>query len=383
MFEVYKFCRQVDDVADTDRAARRAGSPSSIAIATTSPRSMPGGRPSRMGGFIDPLKRVRPAARGFPRHHRRHGNGRRLRHPRRRILRRSISIAIASPAPSDACRCGYSACPMRTALRCRIISAVRCSSPISSRDVDEDADMGRLYLPREYLAAAGITSAPIRKEVLGQIPISAGLRAADRAAREHFRRGARDHGPADPRQREGAAHHGRSLCADARCAAGTRLSVRRASACASNRAASHLRGPAIRVSSDDAEARPHCRRRSRRPFRCCSADAGRHTPSPCTKPRARPAAAAAPTTMPQTGMHIDNGTHLLLSGNYSAVDYLKCNRRRRRISRPPISASSTAPMAKAGFCALAMAACRWWIFDAASRVPQTAHRRLSEAGCRC
>lgn len=71
-----------------------------------------------------------------------------------------------------------------------------------------------------------------------------------------------------------------------------------------------------------------------------------------------------------TGMHIDNGTHLLLSGNHSAVDYLK-------------AIGITPDFAPANFrfvdCAtdeswmLRLGDGNWpgWIFDAGSRVPKT------------
>ena len=45
----------------------------------------------------------------------------------RPILQRSTCIATASPAPSDVCRCGCSACPRTTASCLRIISAARCN----------------------------------------------------------------------------------------------------------------------------------------------------------------------------------------------------------------------------------------------------------------
>jgi len=72
----------------------------------------------------------------------------------------------------------------------------------------------------------------------------------------------------------------------------------------------------------------------------------------------------------QTGMHIDNGTHLMLSGNYSAIDYL--------------SAIGVAPnFAPANFrfvdgandenwlLRLGDGSLPLWIFDAKNRVPQT------------
>ncbi len=53
------------------------------------------------------------------------------------------------------------------------------------RDIDEDAEIGRLYLPREALEAAGIhTSAPAQAINHKSIGVACGLVAAD--ARQHF-----------------------------------------------------------------------------------------------------------------------------------------------------------------------------------------------------
>ena len=50
------------------------------------------------------------------------------------------------------------------------------------RDLDEDAEIGRLYLPREYLEAAGITTDD-PQAALANPNLGSGLRAADRAGR--------------------------------------------------------------------------------------------------------------------------------------------------------------------------------------------------------
>jgi squalene-associated FAD-dependent desaturase len=71
-----------------------------------------------------------------------------------------------------------------------------------------------------------------------------------------------------------------------------------------------------------------------------------------------------------TGMHIDNGTHLLLSGNHCAVDYLKS------IGVAPDFAPAEfrfidGANKESWVLRLGNGALPWWIFDAGSRVPRT------------
>ena len=66
-----------------------------------------------------------------------------------------------------------------------IISAARCSSPISCAIIDEDAAIGRLYLPREALQAADIlTSDPAA--VLAHPRLAQACEPVVARAREHF-----------------------------------------------------------------------------------------------------------------------------------------------------------------------------------------------------
>ena len=103
-----RFCRAVDDIADSDGRATTAWL-DLAALARRHRRALcraaaAAARRPRRGGA-----RVRPGAGGFPRRHRRHGDGCRRGHPRARSSRRSISIATASPARSAGCRCASSA----------------------------------------------------------------------------------------------------------------------------------------------------------------------------------------------------------------------------------------------------------------------------------
>ncbi len=71
-----------------------------------------------------------------------------------------------------------------------------------------------------------------------------------------------------------------------------------------------------------------------------------------------------------TGMHIDNGTHLLLSGNHSAVDYLKA------IGIAPEFAPANfrfvdGTTGESWVLRLGNGGLPWWMFDAGSRVPNT------------
>ena len=86
----------------------------------------------------------------------------------------------------------------------------------------------------------------------------------------------------------------------------------------------------------------------------------------------RPAGAAAPTTTRRSASTIDNGNHLLLSGNWAALDYLD------RIGAPadaltarrrPRSRSPTSRRASAGRCARTTAACPGGSSTARRRVP--------------
>ena len=97
------------------------------------------------------------------------------------------------------------------------------------RDLDEDAGVGRLYLPQEALRAAGIDDhrsddRPCRSAA--RCRLSFCRRARARA----FRRGRRDHVALPAPRGAGAADHGRGLQPDARRHDGARAGRRRAAA---------------------------------------------------------------------------------------------------------------------------------------------------------
>jgi presqualene diphosphate synthase len=156
MFEIYKFCRKVDDVADSagPRDARLAELNryrDDVALLYAGQAS------ERMGDFLGPVKQFG--------------------------LRRDDFLAIIDGMEMDVVTDIRAPNLATLDLYCdRVASAVgRLSVRVFGvpnddgialshhlgralqltnilRDLDEDADMGRLYLPREYLVAAGIES---------------------------------------------------------------------------------------------------------------------------------------------------------------------------------------------------------------------------------
>ena len=54
------------------------------------------------------------------------------------------------------------------------------------RDIDEDADIGRLYLPREYLDAAGFTSLDPKMVIVRSARRSASAARSPRMAHDHY-----------------------------------------------------------------------------------------------------------------------------------------------------------------------------------------------------
>ena len=164
MFAIYAFCRAVDDIAD-DGIGTRARTPRSAQrLARRSRRAL-----CRRHAEADRLPgRGRDALRlaqgGFPRRDRRHGHGRGRGHPRRPTSPRSIFIATGSPAPWAGFRSRCSAWKTSPGfeLAHHLGRALQLTNIL--RDLDEDAGIGRLYMPREYLDEAGIaTSDPDRR----------------------------------------------------------------------------------------------------------------------------------------------------------------------------------------------------------------------------
>jgi len=184
MFEVYKFCRKVDDVADSEgpRDARR----DELNRYRDDIAALYAGRMSeRMGGFLGPV-------RDFD-------------------LRREDFLAIVDGMEMDVVADIRAPSLDTLDLYCdRVASAVgRLSVRIFGvpnddgialshhlgralqltnilRDIDEDAAIGRLYLPREFLSAAGIEGDDPDR-VLASPALEQACAPLIAKAREHFR----------------------------------------------------------------------------------------------------------------------------------------------------------------------------------------------------
>lgn len=184
MFEIYKFCRKVDDVADS--AGPRDARLNELNRYRDDVAALYAGRTSeRMGGFLGPV-------RDFG-------------------LKRDDFLAIIDGMEMDVLSDIRAPDLATLDLYCdRVASAVgRLSVRVFGvrnddgialshhlgralqltnilRDVDEDADIGRLYLPREYLAAAGIASDDPHT-VIAHPNLGQACAPLIDTAREHFR----------------------------------------------------------------------------------------------------------------------------------------------------------------------------------------------------
>ena len=334
MFEIYSFCRAVDDIADDHRPARScvagnwpAGGPTSTrSIAARRRRTSPAWR-RRCAGSICNAKTSSPSSTAW-----RWTSSPTSALP---IAQRSTSIAIAWPARSDGCRCACSAwsADAGLALAHHLGRALQLTNIL--RDLDEDAALGRLYLPREALQAAGIAATEPRD--------GSGASGDRQGLRRHRRAGARatsaskgDHGAKPAPRRAGAADHGRGLSHHPRrhwWRAALRRRARRFACRASNCCSSccaiscdailpmtatvHIIGAGLAGLS----AALKLSARGRRVIV--------HEATAFAGGRCRSYHDAS------VGMTIDNGNHLLLSGNRAALDYLRSIGAANRLVGPP------------------------------------------------
>ena len=236
------------------------------------------------------------------------------------------------------------------------------------RDIDEDAGIGRLYLPREALAAAGVTT---------DEPLAAA---------------------ADPKLAEPASKWRRGLASIS-----TRLS-RSWRGAASGGEAPRLMAVAYGSILDrmvnEGFAPP--RRRARRAgcgclARCCATASYERRRGPCHRRgdrglerggatgRCRPQGHRARGRVvrggrcrsyldPALGLVIDNGNHLLLSGNHAALDYLDRIGARGTLHDPGAAIFDFADLKTGERWRLDLSEGRipWWLFDRKKRVPGTA-----------
>ena len=183
MFQIYSFCRQVDDIADSDgpRPERLAALQQWRDDIDALYQGHP---PARLKDYVASVRTFDLQARGFPGHRRRHGNGRAAGYPRagscharlllrpRRQRRRPVVGAGIRPAEDDGILLAH-----------HLGRALQLTNIL--RDIDEDAAIGRLYLPREGLLHAGITSDDPHK-VISDPRAAESMRAAGRAGADAF-----------------------------------------------------------------------------------------------------------------------------------------------------------------------------------------------------
>lgn len=185
MFAIYGFCRAVDDIADDqqgDRATRAAAleqwrrdldalyagrDPGQAAMVAEAVRRFALDRADFDavidGMAMDVARDIRwPGMAGW------------------------TFIATASPRRSGGCRSACSGCRARRASSLRIISAARSRLTNILRDVDEDATIGRVYLPAEALADAGV-ALTTPAEVAADPRLDRAVRPLVALAHDHYR----------------------------------------------------------------------------------------------------------------------------------------------------------------------------------------------------
>ena len=186
------------------------------------------------------------------------------------------------------------------------------------RDIDEDAAIGRLYLPREALQQAGILSTD-PADVMAHPRLGQACEQVVARAREHFAEAERVMAQMRAQDRARAAHHGRAYKAILRRAGHARL----------GRAARAGEGVEAAPAPDDPALRVHLMPRTVHVIGAglSGLAAAVRLASAGERVVVHEAAGQAGGRCrsyhdPQLDMVIDNGNHLLLSGNHAALAYL-------------------------------------------------------------
>ena len=187
MYEVYAFCRAVDDIADD-------GGPSAGRIAMLDRwrrdlAQLYAGRRTTAAdqGARRPDQNFRSAAGGFPRHHRRHGDGRASRYPRPDWEALDLYCdRVASAVGRLSVKIFGIEEEKGRLLSHHLGRALQMTNIL--RDLDQDAELGRLYLPKEMLADAGIADTGHRQGAGASAPRRR-LRRRRRPRATAFRRG--------------------------------------------------------------------------------------------------------------------------------------------------------------------------------------------------
>ena len=249
------------------------------------------------------------------------------------------------------------------------------------RDLDEDAGVGRLYLPARRSHAAGIETtdpvtalrSPTLAQVCGELVAKARTHFVDadaimRALAAQRRARAADHGrslPFDPR-RHGGARLG--------CAAPARAALARTARLDPAALRDRLMPGTIHIIGAGLAGLAAAVELTTRGRSVVVHEATANAGGRCRSYHDR-----------SVGMVIDNGNHLLLSGNHSALSYLRAigaptawSGRRTRNSR-----SSISPTARSGRCASTTAACRGGSSTRASACPTPARSTICRSRACC
>ena len=287
----------------------------------------------------------------------------------RRTWRRSTSIATASRAPSGGCRCGCSACREDDGilLAHHLGRALQLTNIL--RDIDEDAAIGRLYLPREGCCTPASPATDPHKVIADPALPKVCAPLVERA-RMHFEK-ADEIMDRNPRRAVRAprimSKYYRAILEllVARGFALPRAPVR----VEQDRRASPSSSATL---SSDAKNRPHHRRRNFRPVGSrpagqCGFKVHVHEATQQAGGRCRSYFDAA------TNLTIDNGNHLLLSGNRHALAYARSIGTEAGLVGPQRAQFPFVDLATGQRWQLDLGDGRLplWIFDEARRVPDT------------
>ena len=261
-------------------------------------------------------------------------------------------------------------------------SAAPCSSPTScATSTRTRGAAGSICRARSSTGTA--SAAPSRARCCAIPALPAVCRDLAAIAERHFAEAEPGDGALlAPRDAAGGGD-GRVLPRDARRAAALRAGATRAARVSLSKAAEAVAGAAPRRCYERAAAAgrsmssapgwPGWRPRSRWPRHGGAVVALRER-------RRRPAGAAAPISTPSSACRIDNGNHLLLSGNRAALAYIERDRRPRHVraaGRGGDPVRRSRDRRALDVAARARAPCRGGCCSRARRVPGTPGARLS------